>query len=108
VVQYRGEIMPIIRLEQVLAECPRSPIASTSPVPIVVCLQAGRNVGLMVERIIDIVDEKLQLQFVARRTGILGSSIVQGRVIDVLDVAGIVGKALPAFDQPTSCATMGD
>jgi two-component system, chemotaxis family, sensor kinase CheA len=107
VVQYRGEIMPIIRVAERLAAEPRSPIGNTPSVPIVVCSQAGRNVGLMVERILDIVDEKLELQSVAPRTGILGSSIVQGRVIDVLDVAGLVGKALPAFCQLSECATAG-
>ncbi|HZC23382.1 MAG TPA: chemotaxis protein CheW [Candidatus Binatia bacterium] len=99
VMQYRGEIMPLIRLSKVIA-CVSGetlPIAAESRLQVVVYSEAGRSVGLVVDRIVDIVDEKLVVQTPARRHGVLGSSVVQKRVTDLLDVPGVVRKLIPGF-----------
>lgn len=99
VMQYRGEIMPLIRLSKVIA-CVSGetlPIAADSRLQVVVYSEAGRSVGLVVDRIVDIVEEKLVVQTPAQRHGVLGSSVVQKRVTDLLDVPGVVREVIPGF-----------
>ena len=97
VVQYRGQIMPLISLDQYVG----GEAAADGPLPefiqVVVHSQHGRSVGLVVSRINDIVHEALTVQRNAVREGILGSAVIQQRVTDLLDLQGIIRAADPAF-----------
>ena len=99
VTQYRGQIMPLIRLSRILQLSSAEGAASTGEerMQVVVYSESGRSVGLIVDRIVDIVEEKLVPQNPAQRRGLLGSSIIQKRVTDLLDVPGVVRDALPSF-----------
>jgi two-component system chemotaxis sensor kinase CheA len=99
VTQYRGQIMPLIRLSRILelSGAAASPLAADERMQVVVYSESGRSVGLIVDRIVDIVDEKLVLQNPAERRGVLGSSVIQKRVTDLLDVPGVVRDALLSF-----------
>ena len=57
----------------------------------------GHSVGLVVDRILDIIDDNLVLQNPAQRRGVLGSSVIQKRVTDLLDIPTIVRQVMPAF-----------
>jgi two-component system chemotaxis sensor kinase CheA len=59
-------------------------------------------VGLVVERILDIVEEDVVLDRLAERAGILGTAVVQQRVTDMLDVPGVVRAAHPGFFTETA------
>ena len=98
VTQYRGQIMPLIRLAQIVSGNVEPETAiSESRLQVVVYSETGRSIGLIVDRIVDIVDEKLALQAPAPRPGVLGSSVVQKRVTDLLDVPGLVRQVFPGF-----------
>ncbi len=118
VVQYRGEILPLIRLADVVDASPESAeelapalrrsVSAASvtgktddavnlPLQVVVYAQQGRSVGLVVERILDIVEQEIVLEHPARHAGIRGSLLVQQRVTDLLDVECVVRSALPSF-----------
>jgi len=104
VVQYRWQIMPLIRISEVVelreigADRPGKPaVDSQAPLQVVVYAEQGRSVGLVVERILDIVEEDVVLERPAERAGILGSAVVQQRVTDLLDVQGVVRAANPRF-----------
>ncbi len=99
VMQYRGQIMPLIRLSKLVARATREPGAAGAEarLQVVVYSEAGRSVGLVVDRIVDIVDEKLVVQTPAQRRGVLGSSVVQKRVTDLLDVPSVVREMIPGF-----------
>ena len=100
VTQYRGEIMPLIRLSTLSATGGGASAAATvadARLPVVVYSESGCSVGLVVDRIVDIVDEKLVVQNPARRPGVVGSSVIQKRVTDMLDVARVVRDAIPGF-----------
>jgi two-component system, chemotaxis family, sensor kinase CheA len=100
VTQYRGQIMPLIHLSRMIADPEKTaaPDASQSPLQVVVYSESGRSVGLVVDHILDIVDESLSLQNPAERHGVLGSSVIQKRVTDLLDIASVVRDAIPSFD----------
>jgi two-component system, chemotaxis family, sensor kinase CheA len=93
VVQYRGQIMPLVHVADTLGRARPEP---AEVLQVVVHSTAGRNVGLVVDEIVDIVEERLVVERVATRHGLLGSAVVQGRVTDLLDVAAVVGEAAPA------------
>jgi two-component system chemotaxis sensor kinase CheA len=100
VAQHRGHIMPLVRLSRVLAGCEKPATgAPEGTLQVVVYSEAGQSVGLVVHRIVDIVDEALVVQSPAVRRGIVGSSVVQKRVTDLLDVPGIVRDIIPGFAQ---------
>ena len=63
----------------------------------VVFTRNERSVGLVVRRIIDIVDESITVKRGANRAGVLGTIVVQDRVTDLLDIESIVRDADPSF-----------
>ena len=79
VIQYRGSLMPLIDFEG-------RPAKPEGKHPILVFLDRNRLLGLVVDRIVDIIDVTLDLQLAgSERPGILGSAIVAGRATDVID-----------------------
>ncbi|MGZ4731556.1 MAG: chemotaxis protein CheW [Terriglobales bacterium] len=106
VMQYRGQIMPLVRLSRVIAGSGQDAATASKGerMQVVVYSEGGRSVGLIVDRIVDIVDEKLVVQNPAQRRGVLGSSVIQKRVTDLLDVPSVVRDALPSFAEVASRA----
>ena len=86
VVQYREKILPVIRLSSVLAACGYSSNDEGESFQMVVIAHQGRQVGIVVDHIVDIVDVELGPQSKSDRPGILGSTVVQEKVTDILDI----------------------
>jgi two-component system chemotaxis sensor kinase CheA len=105
VVQYRGQILPLIHLSSALTERREQPRnsglselgAEDEKIQVVVYTDQGRSVGLVVDRILDIAHEAVKLQKHSGRPGTLGSMVVQGRVTELLDLKGIITTADPNF-----------
>jgi len=103
VVQYRGQIMPLVHLSRLMGgERPGDP---PDPIQVVVYTHEGRSIGLVVDRILDIVDEAVTITRDGGRDGVLGSAVVQGKVTDLLDVRGVVHTADPHFFTPPASST---
>src|SRR5262249_41742875 len=94
VVQYRGRILPVVRLAA-LFSVPGGDGAA-GPMPMVVCGEPGRQVGLLVERILDVIEAQPALQSSTRGDGTLGSTVLAGHVTDLLDVPRLIQSAYPA------------
>jgi len=85
VVQYGGQIMPLIRLGEMLpTEMAGSPTNQT--LQVVVFTKEGRSIGLVVDQILDIVETALTVQQTGKRPGVVGSAVIQNRVTDLLDI----------------------
>jgi two-component system chemotaxis sensor kinase CheA len=105
VVQYRGQILPLIHLSSALPERRQQTRSSESAEPggedekiqVVVYADQGRSVGFVVDRILDIAHEDGKIQKHTGRQGTLGSMVVQGRVTELLDVKGIIQAADASF-----------
>jgi two-component system chemotaxis sensor kinase CheA len=94
-VQYRDEIVPLVDLADVVSGSP-APYAEGEPtVSVVVSTYRGRSVGLVVDRILDIVETQVAVDTVARRHGVLGTIVVQGRVTELVDLPAL-SEALAA------------
>jgi two-component system chemotaxis sensor kinase CheA len=109
VVQYRGEILPLIRVSRVLRRegSPRTgkrrAAAADDKIPVVVYSAGGRRAGLVVGRILDIVEEAVVTTAPAGRPGVRFTAVVQDRVTEFLDVEGIIRAADPTFfDRPAA------
>jgi len=96
VVQYRDEILPLMRLGDHLGH---PSTGDSEQLQVIVSKQFGRNIGLVVDRILDIVEAPTQLQQgrTAHRPGVLGSVVIQQRVTDLLDIPQLISMAMPEF-----------
>jgi len=93
VVQYRGQIMPLARLSKLLQMEDSAIAQDTSDLlKVVVYSSQGRCLGLIVDKIIDIVEENLTVKCQSTRKGVRGSAVVQGRVTEFLDVENIISN----------------
>jgi two-component system chemotaxis sensor kinase CheA len=125
VVQYRDEILPLIHVSRVLRQRKHSsngrarahhPEASRErkkekaserqqegdTIQVVVYASKGRRVGLVVGRILDIVEGTLASRSRANRPGVLFTAVIQERVTELLDIEGIIHSADPDFFAPHS------
>ncbi|MCA3697109.1 hybrid sensor histidine kinase/response regulator [Aquidulcibacter sp.] len=93
-VQYRGELMPIVAAD------PYAPIATTGVQPVLVFTYNGLAAGMAVDKIVDIVDEALDIELAAERPGLLGVAVLKGKATEVLDVSHYLSLALTNWDDP--------
>jgi two-component system chemotaxis sensor kinase CheA len=94
VMQYRGKILPLIRLDVVLEERRtrlRHPKQGVTPDPmqVLVCNDEGRTLGIVVERILDIVEDRAEVKSPAAREGILCVVVINERVTELLDIPAL-------------------
>jgi two-component system chemotaxis sensor kinase CheA len=95
VVQYRGEIMPLIYLSKVFHT--ESQPQLDQSLQAVVYAEKGKSVGLVVDQILDIVDEVVTIKKSSNRPGVLGSAVIKQRVTDLVDVREIIRAEIPNF-----------
>lgn len=94
VIQYRGAIMPLMRLSDVFGAEPRLK-GEQDEIQIVVYADQEYRCGFVVNRIVDIVETNLQFSTAeAGDKNLLGTSIIQDRVTDVLNLRRLA--SLPA------------
>ncbi|MCF6326360.1 MAG: hybrid sensor histidine kinase/response regulator [Devosiaceae bacterium] len=84
-VQYRGRLMPLIYLDKEKQEQQKQG-NSSGRLSILVFSEGERSMGLVVEKIVDIIEHGLDLQVEASEEGYLGSAIVAGKATEILDV----------------------
>jgi two-component system, chemotaxis family, sensor kinase CheA len=89
VVQYRGKLMPLITLD------PSYSAKREGRQPILVFTDGTRTMGLLVDEIVDIVEDRLQIEMSGKRQGYLGSAIVAGKSTDIVDTAHFLTQAYP-------------
>ena len=107
VVQYRGHILPLFHLEHLLEER-RSHPRHTSTMPgdsakisaVVVNCGERRNVLLEVHRILGIVTIDADTISPGGRRGVRGSTVIQGRATEVLDLQDLLARAEASVDLP--------
>lgn len=102
VVQYRGVILPLIRIFDVLQERRKEPRNPDCGVPagtlqVVIHTHGDRSVGLVVGRILDTVEHSMTIERAASRPGIIGCLVVQDRITELLDVQKVVTSVISDF-----------
>ena len=98
VMQYRGQIIPLVRLSAIIpATSDAEMLANANSIQVVVYTEGKRTVGLIVDRIVDIVEERAAVESLTPRAGVVGSFVTQRHVTDLLDVPAIVRSAVPGL-----------
>jgi two-component system chemotaxis sensor kinase CheA len=85
-VQYREQLMPLVQMENVT-------VRTTGTQPILVFADDGRSMGLVVDEIVDIVEERLHIEVASGKEGILGSAVIKGLATEVIDVGHFLPMA---------------
>lgn len=106
VMQYRGQIIPLVRLSEIIPadrDAEMVANAGSGSVQVVVYSEGGHTVGLIVDRIVDIVEERATIESLSPRPGVVGSFVTQRYVTDLLDMPAIMRAAVPGLlDGPES------
>src|SRR6266699_1460357 len=85
-VQYRDQLMPLVQMGGVSVQ-------TSGAQPILVFADDGRPMGLVVDEIIDIVEERLHIEVAGSADGILGSAVIKGQATEVIDVGHFLPMA---------------
>ena len=86
VIQYRGVIMPLVRLADVFGVA-RAAETGDRDLQIVVYAEGDRHYGMVVNRIIDIVETELKFAKAKKPDqNLLGTTVIQQHVTDVLNL----------------------
>ncbi|MCW2772938.1 MAG: CheA signal transduction histidine kinase [Nocardioides sp.] len=94
VVQYRGAILPLLRLDRHLGAISER---DGDDLVVVVYSAGSRSVAIVVDEIIDIVDEEADVHSDVDDHGLLGSALIRDRIVEVLDVRAAILAADPKF-----------
>jgi two-component system chemotaxis sensor kinase CheA len=80
-VQYRGKLMPLIACDEALT------LKREGAQALVVFSDGELAMGLAVAEIVDIVDDRLEIELVADRSDLIGSAVIRGRATEVVNLA---------------------
>jgi two-component system chemotaxis sensor kinase CheA len=78
--QYRGRLMPLVTVD------PNGKVRAEGAQPLLVFAEDSRAMGLVVDRIVDIVEEPLKIEVASDKPGVLGSAVIKGQATELLDV----------------------
>ncbi|MFO0865161.1 MAG: chemotaxis protein CheW [Gemmataceae bacterium] len=110
VVQYRGDVLPLVDLAQTLGgretsashaqilgeparPAPRRRSRRTENIHVVVCASRQGLVGLVVASVLDIVHEAVVDRSRANRPGVTSTAVLQGAITEILDVEAVIAAA---------------
>ncbi|MEY4513062.1 MAG: hypothetical protein RLZZ450_5184 [Pseudomonadota bacterium] len=87
VVQYRGEILPLVHLSELFGE----PRVENDMLQVLVHASGDRSVGFVVDAIEDVISQEIVASRRGGRPGTLGSAVIQGKVTEILDAVAVRG-----------------
>ncbi|WP_414473323.1 chemotaxis protein CheW [Microvirga sp. M2] len=93
VVQYRGRLMPIVSCDDEL-EIKRQGTQS-----LLVFSDGEISMGLAVAEIVDIVEDKLEVELLAERSDLVGSAVVRGRTTEIVNIAHYLPLVLETWSR---------
>ena len=102
VIQYRNEILQLVWVDETLPERRTktrklSGLPELDAVQVIVCTIRGVRVGLIVYRILDIVDHDMAVVRPPTRDGVELCIVIRDRVTEVLDLEALVRLSDPEF-----------
>ena len=86
-VQYRGQLMPLIPFDENMA------LGSEGRQPVLVFADAERSMGLVVDEIVDIVEDRIQVEMRPESPSLMGSAVISGKATDVIDAGYYLTRA---------------
>ncbi len=86
-VQYRGVLMPLVYVSEDVER------KTEGLQPVLVFSDQKRSMGLVVDEIVDIVEDKLNIEIKANTPGMIGSAVIKGKATEVIDIAYYIEQA---------------
>jgi two-component system chemotaxis sensor kinase CheA len=80
-VQYRGGLMPLLPVNDDVK------VRGDGTQPLLVFVDRNHSMGLIVDEIVDIVDNRLDIRIGSKTPGVLGSAVIDGHATEIVDVA---------------------
>ncbi|MFO0556239.1 MAG: chemotaxis protein CheA [Polyangiaceae bacterium] len=93
VIQYRGEILPIIDLSDAFGSSDRG---EATMVQTIIYSEDNHHAGLIVDNILDIIESTAEVGRKGAGEGLLGAAVIQGRVTDLVDLKALIHARHPA------------
>ncbi|MEZ0169628.1 chemotaxis protein CheW [Microvirga sp. TS319] len=93
VVQYRGRLMPIVSCDDQLE------IKKQGTQSLLVFSDGEISMGLAVAEIVDIVEDKLEVELLAERSDLVGSAVVRGRTTEIVNIAHYLPLVLETWSR---------
>jgi two-component system chemotaxis sensor kinase CheA len=90
VLHYRGQILPLLSLAGLLDGGSMYDVPSSGTAQLIVVGEGLRQVGVVVDNILDIVEENISFRRRSEHACLLGSAIVGGDITDILDAAAVL------------------
>lgn len=84
--QYRGKLMPILTVSGEYSSLANRG-EGTHIQPLLVLTGEGYAIGLAVDEIVDVVEDRLQIELSPDRSGVRGTAVVAGKACEILDVS---------------------
>lgn len=91
VVQYRDGILPLVRLAPAIGLVEST--EEREQLSVIVHESGERRVGIVIDRVLDVVETAVSRSDVGKRPGVLGSAVVQEHVTDLVDLDAVVAMA---------------
>lgn len=89
VVQYRGSLMPLIPVGS------NQTIRESGNQAVIVFSDRDRSMGLLIDEIVDIVEDKLKIELNSGSSGMLGTAVINGATTDIIDANHFLSQACP-------------
>ncbi|MEM8744488.1 MAG: chemotaxis protein CheW [Pseudomonadota bacterium] len=86
-VQYRGVLMPLVYFDE---EAQRK---TEGEMPVLVFSDQDRSMGLVVDEIVDIVEDKLKIELKSESAGMIGSAVIKEKASEVVDIGYFIEQA---------------
>ncbi|HZH11213.1 MAG TPA: hybrid sensor histidine kinase/response regulator [Microvirga sp.] len=102
VVQYRGRLMPIVSCDDEL-EVRRQGMQS-----LLVFSDGHIAMGLAVAEIVDIVEDKLDVELLAERSDLVGTAVVRGRTTEIVNIAHYLPSVLESWSRSDQKSKQGN
>ena len=106
VVRYRERILPLVELSSLIDAGPSQCAESAEQVQVVVFDDGLHQVGVVVDRIVDIVEEEAIATQLSGRPGLLGSALVGQKTTDFLDLRAVFNAAHGSWYEAESVAEL--
>lgn len=103
VVQYRGTLMPLVHSDI------GTILKTEGRQATLVFSDGGRQVGIAVDEIFDVVEDKMEVELEGTRPGVMGTAIINGKATQLIDVGHYLTRVYPDWferDEDTSTAVV--
>jgi two-component system chemotaxis sensor kinase CheA len=86
-VQYRGHLMPLITMNEAVN------VKGEGAQSLLVVSDGTRSMALVVDEIVDIVEDRLDIQVASDNAGVIGSAIIKGQATEIIDIGHFLPMA---------------